>query len=134
MDDEKFEGGGDTLVYARKLAEASGLDKSQKTWLTERVVQIADQIVSRKPEEWSQYCAPPLKLAPTPECITADILADCIPTHLDYIIDTQDPQGFWDVTWAWSDYPADWVIAKNEWQGYLTLDTLLSLRAYGRLA
>jgi len=134
MDAEKFSGGGDALVYTRKLAEAPGLAPKDKSWLTEKVQQLADQNVARKPEEWSQYCAPPLKLAPTPVCITSGVLADCLPTHLDYIIEKQHPEGFWDVTWAWSDYPDDWEIAKGEWRGYLTLETLLSLRAYGRMA
>ena len=134
MDAEKFGGGGDALVYTRKLAEVNGLAVGEKAWLSKKVQQLANQIVARKPEEWSQYCAPPLKLAPRPECITSGVLADCLPSHLDYIIEGQHPEGFWDVTWAWSDYPDAWEIAKGEWRGYLTLETLLSLRAYGRIA
>lgn len=133
MDAKKFDGGGDALVYARRLAESPGLGEREKIWLSERVRQIADRIVARKPEEWSQYCAPPIKLAPTPECITANVLADCLPTNLGYTIETQHSEGFWDVTWAWNDYPDAWEIAKREWRGCLTLDTLLSLKAYGRI-
>jgi hypothetical protein len=133
MDAEKFNGGGDSLVYARKLAEAPGLAAKEKTWLSEQVRQLANQIVTRNPEDWSQYCAPPLKLAPTPESITADVLSDCLPTHLDYTIEGQYPEGFWDVTWAWNDYPDTWKIAKREWRGCLTLGTLLSLKAYSRI-
>jgi len=60
-------------------------------------------------------------------------LADCIPEHLNYLIDSQSSAGFWDVTWAWSDYPDEWETAKSEWRGILTLETLITLDAYGRI-
>jgi len=133
MDDEKFGGGGDALNYLRKLAEAPELSEPEKGWLVQKVRELADRVVTRNPEQWTSYCAPPLKLAPTPDAITADVLADCLPTHLDYVIDQQTPQGYWDVTWQWSDYLDVWEVAKAEWRGVLIIETLPSLRAYGRI-
>jgi hypothetical protein len=133
MDVEKFGGGGDSLVYARRLAETPVLPDPVKGWLRPRVQELADRVVARNPEMWSQYCAPPLKLAPTPEAITAGVLGDCIPAHLDYLIDQQSPEGFWDVTWGWSDFPEIWEVAKEEWRGVLILEALTSLSAYGRI-
>jgi hypothetical protein len=34
----------------------------------------------------------------------------------------------------WGGYPEDWEIARREWQGIPTLETLRSLSAWGRLA
>lgn len=133
MDDDRFSGGGDALVYARRLAEAPGLPEEIRSQLSDRVCIIADRIVTRDESAWSQYSAPPLKLAPTPESMTANILADCLPANLDFLIGTQNPEGYWDVTWSWNDYPVDWEIARSEWRGILTLEALLSLRAYGRI-
>lgn len=134
MDDEKFGGGGDALNYIRKLAEILGLPQQAKDWLVPRVRELADRIVARDPKQWTVYCAPPLKLAPTPEAITAAALADCLPAHLDYLIAQQSPQGYWDVTWEWEDYPDVWEVAKVEWRGVLTMEALTSLEAYGRIA
>jgi len=133
MDSEQFGGGGDSLVYTRRLAESSFLPFSRKHGLISRVRELADEIVTRNPYEWSDYCAPPLKLAPTPESITSDVLADCLPPHLDYLIENQDAEGFWDVTWSWSDYPEEWEATKVEWRGVLTLETLKYLEVFGRL-
>ncbi|MCJ7703815.1 MAG: hypothetical protein MUO62_19725 [Anaerolineales bacterium] len=99
-----------------------------------RLQQLAAHIVARDPEQWSQYCAPPLKLAPRPQALTAGVLADCLPAHLDYILAQQRPEGFWDVTWAWSHYPEEWEVARREWRGSLTLETLTTLKAFGRMA
>lgn len=133
MDEAQFGGGGDTLVYTRKLAEAPGLPKQVNDYLVQRVCELADTIVARNPGDWSQYCAPPLKLAPTQDSITAQVLADCIPAHLNYLIDQQSPEGYWDVTWSWSDYPDVWEVAKVEWRGILILEALTSLKSFGRI-
>jgi hypothetical protein len=133
MEEEKFGGGGDALNYLRKLAETPQLPLREKDWLVQRVRELAKIVVARDPEQWTSYCAPPVKLAPTPEAITAEVLADYLPAHLDYLISQQSPQGYWDVTWSWSDYPDVWEVAKAEWRGILTVDTLISLKAYGRI-
>jgi hypothetical protein len=134
LETEKFGGGGDTLVYTRRLAEAPGLPTKIKDWLVPRVKDLAGKIVARDPAQWTEYCAPPLKLAPTPKVITAQALGDCIPAHLDYLIETQTLEGAWEPTWSWGDfYPGYWPQAKEEWRGILTLDTLIALRAFDRL-
>ena len=133
MEDHKFGGGGAALNYLRKLAEAPGLPGHVTDWLVPRVRELADKVVARNPKQWTAYCAPPVKLAPTPEAITAGVLADCLPAHLDYLIAQQSHQGYWDVTWEWSDYPDVWVLAKGEWRGVLIMETLTSLKAYGRI-
>ena len=134
MDTEKFGGGGDGLVYTRRLAEAPRLSDPIKAWLVPSVIKIADQIVARDPAQWTEYCALPLKLAPRPESITAEALQDYILAHLDYLIDTQSPEGTWEPNWSWGDfYPDVWLQAKQEWRGDLTLATLQTLKAFGRI-
>jgi hypothetical protein len=134
METEKFGGGGDTLVYALRLVEAPGLATNFKSRLEPRLREVADQVVTRDPQAWTGYAAPPLKLAPTPTAPLADLLADDLQIYLDYLIDQQTPEGSWEPTWNWGEfYPTDWEQAKQEWCGILTLDTLISLRAFGRI-
>jgi hypothetical protein len=133
MEEAAFGGGGDAIVYTRRLAAAPHLPESTVDFLANKVKKLADKFVTREHESWSGYCAPPVKLAPSPDAITAEVLSDCLPTHLDYLIDKQSPGGFWEPTWAWNDYPEDWEVAKKEWRGDLTLDTMVSLMAYGRI-
>ncbi|MGD2177980.1 MAG: hypothetical protein PVG71_09180 [Anaerolineae bacterium] len=134
LKDDAFAGGGDTLRYALDLLETAPLPHRFKDRLAPRLRHLTDQIVCRDPEAWSGYLATPLKLAPSPGAAVADLLGDDLQTHLDYVIDHQTPEGTWEPTWTWGDfYPDVWDVAKREWRGHLTLETLSSLRAFGRV-
>lgn len=133
MDQNKFLGGGDALVYAQRLAETPYLPQENHVKLVDRICQLAEWVVTRDPAAWSQYSIPPLKLAPSPQSTTASVLVNDIPANLDYLIDSQNPLGFWDVTWAWNNFPVEWENAKNEWRGILTLQALQTLSEYGRI-
>lgn len=134
LEDDAFGGGGDTLRYALELAEAKGLPQRFKSRLTPRLRALTEHVVCRAPQEWTGYCAAPLKIAPSPDAATADVLEESLQTHLDYVIDHQTPEGTWEPTWTWGDfYPDVWEVAKHEWRGHLTLETLTSLQAFGRV-
>ena len=131
---DAFGGGGDTLRYALELAETEALPRRFKDRLMPRLRALTDSVVCRDPQEWSEYCAAPLKVAPSPDAATADVLGDDLQTHLDYVIDHQTPEGAWEPTWTWGNfYPDVWEVAKREWRGHLTLEMLTSLRAFGRV-
>ncbi len=127
-------GGGSDLVYAISLAETETLPEQARSRLAARIRTAAPLAVSRDPQQWSSYCITPLKLAPSPESLVADLLEDVLPTNLDYQIDHQTAEGTWEPTWSWGrSYPQAWEQARVEWRGILTLDTLMALRAFGRL-
>jgi hypothetical protein len=132
--DEMLGGGGDSLRYALNLAETKELPENLRERLTPRLRAVTLVIVSRDPEEWDSYCAPPLKVAPSPISLIADLLWDDLQLHLDYQIEHQTPEGAWDPVWTWGDsYPDVWEQAKQEWRGHLTLETLTALQAFGRI-
>ena len=134
LEGEAFGGGGDTLRYALELAETDELPQRHKPRLLPRLRDLTERIVSRKPDEWGGYCATPLKIAPSPESAVADALRDDLQRNLDYKIEHQTAEGTWEPTWTWGPvYPEAWEEAKREWRGHLTLETLTSLRAFGRM-
>ncbi|MFN2236014.1 MAG: hypothetical protein ACK2U1_17455 [Anaerolineales bacterium] len=132
---ESFGQGGDTLVYALRLADSPGLAPHLRASLYPFLMEIADTVVARDPDDWSGYAAPPLKFVLSPLSPLADLFADELQGYLDYLIDQQTTIGTWEPTWNWGElYPADWAAAKQEWCGILTLETLIALRTFGRLA
>ncbi|MEA3376171.1 MAG: hypothetical protein U9R72_08260 [Chloroflexota bacterium] len=134
LPDDAFGGGGDALRYALDLLETESLPQRFKDRPRPRLCELTTQVVSRDPQEWSGYCATPLKVAPRPESTVADVLWHDLQTHLDYVIDHQTTEGTWEPTWTWGDfYPNVWEEAKLEWRGHLTLETLTTLRAFGRI-
>ncbi len=132
--DEMLGGGGDSLRYALSLAKTSELSECLRDRLTPRLRAATLVVVNRNPEEWDSYCAPPLKVAPSPTSLIADLLWDDLQLHLDYQIEHQMSEGTWDPVWTWGDsYPDVWEQAKLEWRGHLTLETLTTLHAFGRI-
>ena len=130
----EFGSGGDAFVYAQRLAEAPVLPDSYKSRLKSRLREAVDAVVTRDPAKWASYCTPPLKIAPSPQSLTADILAADVQVHLDYLVEHQSPVGNWEPNWSWfGSYPEAWDQAKLEWRGVLTMEALLSLRAYRRM-
>ena len=95
---------------------------------------LAAKLVTRDPTAWTSYCVKPLRLAPLPDSPLAECLVSETAANLDWEIDQQGPDGAWQPNWTWQGgFPADWEVARREWQGDLTLRTLRSLRAYGRI-
>jgi hypothetical protein len=72
----------------------------------------------------------PLNFAPHPQSIGHRLFTDeVIETHLDALVAAQQEDGGWPINWyAWT--PA----AALEWRGCVTIDALVTLRAYERLA
>jgi hypothetical protein len=128
-------GGGDDLVYALYLAETKELPAHYKERLLERIRRAVPSAVTRDPQKWSSYSIPPLKVALTPQAVLFDLVSQDLQRYLDYLIDHQSPEGTWDPVWTWGKaYPDEWELAKREWRGQLTLDTLTALKAFGRIA
>lgn len=122
----------DFLCYAR-LAEA--LPEGRRAPVLSRLLADLPRTVERDPARWRTYGARPLTLAPTPDSPFAPALADAIEINLDFEIERQAADGSWRPNWSWADaYPDAWRKAEREWAGALTVATLRSLKAYGRLA
>ena len=71
----------------------------------------------------------------------ADVLSVNVQAHLDYQVENQTAQGTWEPFWTWgkdytdkNQYEDAWEQASREWTGHLTVDTLTSLQAFGRIA
>ena len=127
-------GGGDDLVYALRLAETAEVPQGFRDRLRARIRAVVPNVVARDPREWASYSILPLKVAPSPGSMVADLISDALEAHLDYQIEHQSPEGTWDPVWTWDDgYSEAWTEAEREWRGCLTLETLLALRAFGRI-
>ena len=89
---------------------------------------LADNLVALDPETVGEVHMP-LDFAPRPESLARQLFADdLIAAHLDAIATTQQPDGGWLFNWQ------QWNPATSlEWRGWLAVEKLRTLRAYGRL-
>ncbi len=132
---ESLPPGGENIGYTSQLAEAQGLPEPLRERLVAYLRARAPEVVEYDPRKWAEYCLAPVWAAQTPHSPLADLLMEPIQQNLDYIIDTQKPEGFWEPNWSWfGSYPEVWEQqARPEWQGELTLRNLNFLRVFGRI-
>ena len=121
----------DILCLAR-LAETEGLPNRDKVW--EKLARVAASRVARNAAQLTGYVLKPLWLVPSPESPLATGLKDEVSMNLDFEIEQQAEDGSWSPNFSWGDqYPEAWQTAKKEWQSRFTVDTLKTLRDFGRI-
>ena len=82
-----------------------------------------------KDAAFPDYGVTPIQLCPRPDSIVRAAFADgLIQAHLDRLASLQQSDGGWPITWQ-----APGPGAALEWRGTVTLEALISLRAYGRI-
>ena len=122
----------DILCFVR-LAETKALPNRDKVWA--KLAQTAAQGVARSAEQLTNYVLKPLWLVPSPESPLAAELKDAVEMNLDFEIGQQGEDGSWSPNFSWGDqYPEAWQTAKKEWQSRITVDTLKTLKDFGRIA
>ncbi len=121
----------DALCFVR-LAETETLPNREKVWA--KLAQAAVPDVARNAEQLAGYVLKPLWLVPSPESPLAAELKDEVEMNLDFEIEQQGADGSWVPNFSWGDqYPEAWRIAKREWQSRFTVDTLKTLKDFGRI-
>lgn len=94
---------------------------------------IGERILSRGLAELDPagegYVKKPLDWAPTPTCWAAQLFDDkLLEAHLDALVARQQPDVGWAISW-----PPLSPLVELEWRGFVTVEALKTLRAYGRL-
>ena len=122
------------LLCCLRLFQASSLPQDHRKFLQDKLKTLIVETVSSVPKQWGAYGLRPLQVADTPESPFIEDLEDVVAANLDYEIDSQNEDGSWTPTWSWGAmYPKEWVGAKGEWAGVLTLEKLLLLNKFSRI-
>ena len=121
----------DILCLAR-FAETEALPNRNKVW--EKLARVAAPRVAQNAEQLTGYVLKPLWLVHSPESPLAAGLKNEVAMNLDFEIEQQGEDGSWSPNFSWGDqHPDTWQKAKKEWQSRFTVDTLKTLRDFGRI-
>jgi transcription antitermination factor NusG len=120
----------DVLCYL-KLVETA--PETLKLKIKPILIEKTKQIVSMKEDEWANYGPKPLTFAPTPSSFLYPYLKDSITANLDYDIAQLTNEGCWEPNWAWGQYEDEWIKAREEWKGYISVNMMKTLHAYNRV-
>lgn len=92
------------------------------------------QLVNTDEREWANYVPTPLRFVEADSDNYFGIKQNDIDSNLDYLITLFEKNGEITPAWEWGIYPEAWEQAKKEWTGILTLEAMLSLQKFGRIA
>ncbi|QJD87226.1 hypothetical protein [Cohnella herbarum] len=118
------------LCYVRW---ANTLSKEAYEAIGNKLDEFIDNCVARMPEDRIGYGCPPLMLVDSPKSRYYAKYEAVIPGDLDQMIESQGADGTWLPNWTWGRFEDEWETAKTEWQGIITLNSLRTLRRFGRL-
>lgn len=118
------------LCYLRLAGKLPQRKQRELYTLLESHVRANVVVISN---QWQAYGLRPLQVCPSPESHYYPAFKSAINKNLDFLIESQGPEGTWDPTWQWGKYKVDWQRAKEEWKGFITLENLRFLRAYHRI-
>jgi hypothetical protein len=123
------------FLCCKRWAETPGLDIAMRDRLVHELNRFLESVVCRDPAAWHAYVLRPLQVAESPGSLLYPALREIIPANLDWEIEQQQPDGAWLPTWDWGSlFPEAWQQARLEWAGWITVERLLVLRRYDRIA
>ena len=93
--------------------------------------------MERNPEKWAFYTPRPSEFIWSPESVFYKGNEEIVDTELDYLIDTRNPGGVWNITWTWfrqgEKYPKEFAVSENWWMASKAIEKMRFLRAFGRI-
>lgn len=98
----------------------------------------ANRSMERNPDKWAEYTPRPSDFIPSPDSPLYSGNEEIVAAELDYLADTRNPGGVWDITWSWyalgDQYPKEFAISENWWMANKAIGKLNFLKNFGRIA
>lgn len=114
----------DMINYVKDLKDFNDSDKFLK-----KILQRIEANIEKNSELWfTTYCVRPLQFFDVPNTFAYDLYRDLAKKEAMMILDSRNTSGIWEITWQWSEYPEDRVIAKREWQSSMAIGYLKILK------
>jgi hypothetical protein len=116
-----------------RLLRSPGIDSTLERVCREALERDLPGMLPRTKEQCRGYVLKPLTIARRPNSVLAGLVEGCIPVQHEYEVESQRPDGSWEVPWNWAEVDAaEWARAEREWRSKLTMLTASSLFAFNR--
>jgi hypothetical protein len=122
------------ILCFETMRKTQAVPQAARERVLEQIRPVVLDAVATRPEDWTGYSLRPLGVVDNPDSPYFSPLRDAVEANLDYLIETQQPDGSWTPHWSWGDENADgWQQARRDGQSVVTLENLGRLHAFGRL-
>lgn len=92
-----------------------------------------DFLIQRDSEQWDSYSCTPLKFIKSPMHPLYLRNKKLIDKEFDYILNSRNEDGTWDLNWRWNSFEREFTISENWWKAEFIIRNMLNFRAFDRL-
>lgn len=116
--------------YIKEISMNDFLDIEEFSSLLHKQIQ---QVVTYDKSKWAvdYVCKPSLFIGAKTSDFYLENKEIC-DYECEFILNTQESDGTWGVTWSWTDYPEQWSISKNWWKSDLIIRNIRYIKAMYR--
>lgn len=124
-----------TLVMA---IEAAGLaDRFDCSAAKAEMENLVNRAIERDPGKWGDYTPRPSNFIWSPDCPFYAGNEEIVEQELDYLIETRNPGGVWDITWSWyqlgEQYPKEFAVSENWSKAGKAVEKIHFLKCFNRI-
>ncbi|WP_040950719.1 hypothetical protein [Gorillibacterium massiliense] len=120
-------------TFLDDIGQAGLSERFDATFLAEALAIRVNEAIERDPAKWPQYTMRPSVYISSPGSSYYNGNEEIVEKELDYLLDTRDASGVWDITWNWGGYEKEFAISANWWRGTLIIENVKFLKAFGRV-
>ncbi|MBH1941584.1 hypothetical protein I5677_11830 [Mobilitalea sibirica] len=96
--------------------------------------QHIQRTITTNKDSWvTDYICKPSMFLNSPKSMFYLGIKEIADYECEFIEKSRNKEGVWDINWNWGEYPEQWPIAKNWWQGHLAIENMLYLKNFNRL-
>lgn len=110
------------LVRLVEYSKAAKYSLPNVKKIKEKLTTAITELIRQDRDKWeTQYVARPSDFISSPKSFLYPALQEFVKQECAVIRSSQNKDGAWPIPWSWQSYPEAWPIAKNWWQGELTI-------------
>jgi hypothetical protein len=99
-----------------------------------KLIELVSCSITKDINSWAtDYICKPSRFLKTPNSMFYPTNKDIADYESDFILNTRNAEGVWDITWSWPAYAEEWAISKNWWKSIVAIENLIYLSVFGRL-
>ncbi len=99
----------------------------------DEILRQASRLILKDQDNWNGYACRPSDFIHSPAHPLYGDLRELTEKELEWLADTRNDQGVWNLTWGWEGYERAFAISENWWKTDILLRNLRFLRAFGKV-
>jgi hypothetical protein len=99
--------------------------------MRKRLVELVGAAITKDTGIWAtSYVCKPSQFFQSPDSIFYPVMKELAAYECEFIQNSRNPEGVWDITWSWEAFPEEWAISKVWWKSEVVIKYMLYLKNF----